>query len=54
MWMIETDVPESATQVSYVFVDLPSTLPLMLGDALFLFSLEILTLFDVFFFGRRP
>lgn len=45
MGMIETKVPESATQVSYVLVDLSSTLPLMSGDALFLCSLEILIFF---------
>ena len=32
--IMETEVPESANHVSYLFVDLPSTLPIVLGDAL--------------------
>ena len=42
--IMETGVPESATHVSFFFVDLPNTLPLISSDALFFFSLEILTL----------
>ena len=42
--MIETKVPESATHVSFVFVDFPSTVTLMSVEALFFLSLmEILT-----------
>ena len=47
MGIIETDVPESTTQTSYVLVDLPTTLPLISGDAFFFFNLEILTLFII-------
>ena len=39
------------THVSFVFVDLPNTLPLIFGDALFFFSLEICTLLILSFNG---
>ena len=42
--IIETEVPESATHISYLFVDLPSTLFFISGDTLFFLSLEILAL----------
>ena len=45
--IIETEVPEYATHVSYLFVDFPNTLPFMSGDALFSLSLEILTLLNL-------
>ena len=45
--MMLTDVPESATQTSYLFVDLPRTLPLILGEALFFFNLDISILFII-------
>ena len=45
--IIETDIPESVTQTSYVLVDLPSTLTLISSDALSFFNLEILTLFII-------
>ena len=42
--MMETEVPESAIHVSFLFIDFPDTLLLMSGNALFFFSFEILFL----------
>ena len=45
--MMLTDVPESATKTSHLFVVLPRTLPLILGEDLCLFNLDIFILFII-------
>ena len=51
--MMETEVPESATHVSFVFVDFPYSLPFMFCIALFFFSLDILSFSGLFVSGSN-
>ena len=45
--MMLTDVPESATKISYLFVALPRTFPLISGEDLYISNLDICTLFII-------